>query len=474
MIRKDMDIMNLEVNPIINRCLFIVLLLTLCVSLNAINFNASLQRFLNENQQTEFEINYKIFNDQLKFIKSDNAYIATIDVSIAFLKDNEVITKKEFSNSIGARTDAIAISANHYFLDKISVALSRDDLVAELTITDRNTSKSSKQIFPLKTLSQNALISDLEISQNIKSDNTKSLEKFHRGDYLFYVDPIPIFSQAQDSLFFYYEIYNLSLSADSLYHFTEQLTLKQNDSLVVELGNAYTIDQVPFKTFKSIPINDLKEGFYQIDLTINDLKTQTIKTSTSFFSKRVAHANINRIFDDEESEYLILSYFMTGKEKKLWKNLDENGRKNFIDRFWKSKDPSPKSPENEFLINVKKRIEVANWRYSHFDKGWTTDLGRIYLKNGEPDEKIEKTTAITAKYSKKDYQIWKYNYGSKIYIFMDMFNSGKYRLIYAKNDYNETTDPKWRSYFETDWDESLIDESSDTTKNSGNDWLNQE
>lgn len=469
-----MDIMNLEVNPTIKHSLLITLLLTLCLSLNAVNFNASLQRFLNENKQTEFEINYKIFNDQLKFIKTDNAYIATIDVSIAFLKDNEVITKKEFTNSIGARTDAAAISSNFYYLDKISFPLSRDDLIAELTITDRNTKKSAKQLFPLKTLNENTLLSDLEISQNIKSDNSKSMEKFHRGDYVFYVDPIPIFSQAQDSLFFYYEIYNLSLSSDSLYHFTEQIQLKLNDSLIVDFGNAYNIDQIPFKSFKSIPIKDLKEGYYQIDLSVNDLKTQTIKTSTCFFSKKKTHNNIDRIFDDEESEYLILSYFMTGKDKRIWKKLHSEGRSNFIDRFWKTKDPNPKSKDNEFLIDVKKRIEIANRRYSHFDKGWTSDLGRIYIKNGEPNEKIEKTTSISAKYSKKDYQIWKYNYGSKIYIFMDMFNSGRYRLIYAKNDYNESTDPKWRSYFETDWDESLIDESSESSNSSGNDWLKQE
>lgn len=468
-----MDIMNLEVNPTIKHVFLIVLLLSLCLSLNAVNFNASLQRFLNENKQTEFEINYKIFNDQLKFIKSENAYIATIDVTIAFLKDNEVITKKEFTNSIGARTDAAAISSNFYFLDKISVTLSRDDLVAELTITDRNTKKSAKQIFPLKTLNENTLLSDLEISQNIKPDNSNTMEKFHRGDYDFYVDPIPIFTQAQDTLFFYYEIYNLSLSADSLYHFTELIQVKQNDSLVVLLDNFKTVDQMPYKLFKSIPIKDLNEGFYQIDLSINDLKSQTVKTSTSYFSKRKIHTNIDRIFDDEESEYQIISYFMSGKDKKLWKKLDTEGRKNFIDRFWKSKDPTQKTNENEFLMDVKKRIEIANWRYSHFDKGWTTDLGRIFIKNGEPNEKIERTTSINAKYSKKDYQIWKYNYGSKIYIFMDMYNSGRYRLIYAKNDYNENTDPKWRSFFETDWDESLIDESTSNENKSENDWLKQ-
>ena len=96
-------------------------------------------------------------------------------------------------------------------------------------------------------------------------------------------------------------------------------------------------------------------------------------------------------------------------------------------------------------------------------------MGRIYIKYGEPNEENSYTTDLSAKYSKKDYKVWKYNQGSRIYMFMDMFNSGRNTLIYSKNDYSEKTDPNWRSFFEKNWDASIIDETSDSTSSQEND-----
>jgi len=465
MTRKDLVIMNSETTQTFKKYVLVFFALTLIFSCYAVNFNASLNRFLNEKNETVFEINYKIFNDQLKFIKTEQGYVASLDVSFNLLKDGKVVLNKDFPNYIGAKTDASAASSTFYTIDKISLTLTRDDLVAELVISDRNTKQSSKKTFELKTLDKKAMVSDLEVSQNIKSDKSNTLEKFHRGDLLFYVDPVPIFTNIQDSLYLYYEIYNISESADSTHYFSEEISISKADSVFYQYDNSINVRELPFQTFKTIPIKNLEEGYYQLNLTISDLKTQTKSSSTTHFSMKKPHVNITRIFDDDESEFALISYFLSTKEKKQWKKLNENGRKNFIDRFWKSKDPTPNDNQNEFINEIKKRMDYTNWKYSHFDKGWTTDLGRIYIKNGEPDEKIEKTTGLGAKYSKKDYQIWKYNYGSRIYMFMDMFDSGRYRLIYSKNDLNEKTDPNWRTFFEKDWDDSLVDE-SDTSSGS--------
>ena len=114
-------------------------------------------------------------------------------------------------------------------------------------------------------------------------------------------------------------------------------------------------------------------------------------------------------------------------------------------------------------------MEHANWKYSHYDKGWTSDMGRIYIKYGEPNEQNNYVTDLSAKYSRKDYVVWKYNYGSKIFMFMDMYNSGRYAFIYSKNDFFENTDTNWRSFFEKGWDASIIDETSDSSSPNEND-----
>jgi len=58
----------------------------------------------------------------------------------------------------------------------------------------------------------------------------------------------------------------------------------------------------------------------------------------------------------------------------------------FIKAFWKQRDPTPGTPENEFKEEHYRRINYANY---HFGRGvpkpgWQTDRGRIYIILGEP------------------------------------------------------------------------------------------
>jgi len=463
MIRKDMVIMNLGKLMSFKKSIVLICLLFIALSAYAVNFTASLQRFLNEEKQTVFQINYKVLNSQINFVKTKQGYIANLDVTINLLLNGKIAANDNFPYNIGANTEGIAKSDAHYTLDKISMTLTRDDLQAQLIIKDKNTNQSNEVVFDLITLKTDALMSDIEICQSVKEDKTKNLELFHRGDYLYYVDPVPVFSNNQDSLYFYYELYNLAENAN----ISEKIEITSNDSIVYQTNNAFTYASSAQMPYRTIPLQGLDEGFYKMAITVSDNDVENTKFAT--FSVKKAHHNITRIFDDDEEEFLLIGYFLSTKEKKQWKKLNENGKKNFIDRFWKTRNPNPQSEENAFLQEIKKRVDHANWKYSHFDKGWTSDMGRIYIKYGEPNEENSYTTDLSAKYSKKDYKVWKYNQGSRIYMFMDMFNSGRNTLIYSKNDYSEKTDPNWRSFFEKNWDASIIDETSDSTSSQEND-----
>ncbi len=59
----------------------------------------------------------------------------------------------------------------------------------------------------------------------------------------------------------------------------------------------------------------------------------------------------------------------------------------WVRRFWKSKDPTPATPENEFLEEHNRRVEQALKQYGHQGKGrpWD-DRGEMYIRYGEPDE----------------------------------------------------------------------------------------
>jgi len=444
-----------------------LLLLMASACLFSLNFNASLNRFLNQKKQTTFEINYKIFNDQLTFVKDNNYYKATIDVNFKIKAGDKEVINKDFTNYAGALTEASAKSSNYFTLDKISLTLSKNGYTAIVTVTDRNSKLQSSKTFELVTIDPNALSSDLELSHNIKPDTTSYLEKFHRGDLLFYVDPIPIYASPNDSLFIYYEVYNISKNQENSYVFNENIRVKKADSVYVDIDNPLESESLPCQRYLTVPVKDLQDGLYEIEITVTDLITKKTYTTKSSFSKTKPHIIKGRVFEDNESEYALLNYFLNSKEKKKFKLLDDAGKENYIDKFWKKSDFDPQTEKNEFLEDLKKRIEYANWHWSHYDKGWMTDLGRIYIRYGMPNQVIEKQTDVSAKFGKKDYKIWKYNNGSRVYIFMDIYSSGRFVLIYAKNDDTEKSDPNWKKYLGSDWDSGELenDEMND------NEWM---
>ena len=91
---------------------------------------------------------------------------------------------------------------------------------------------------------------------------------------------------------------------------------------------------------------------------------------------------------------------MIDDEIEIYKQLpDEQSKEEFIEEFWRIRDPNPGTVENEYKIEFEERIEYANKWFGSGDpfkgkeaydgheryRGWNTDRGRIYIILGPPD-----------------------------------------------------------------------------------------
>jgi GWxTD domain-containing protein len=167
--------------------------------------------------------------------------------------------------------------------------------------------------------------------------------------------------------------------------------------------------------------------------------------------------NPNLVFDNLKDEYKLASYFLTHKQEKYYKKLSEEDKWKYLQAFWKANDLDPTTELNEFLEQIRIRIEYCNQHFTHFKRGWATDRGRIFIRNGDPYEIISLTTSLNAKYPQKDFQIWKYRITSyQTYIFFDQQLHGDYRMIYSNNDPDEGSWSEWRSYLGSDFDTGLL------------------
>lgn len=82
-----------------------------------------------------------------------------------------------------------------------------------------------------------------------------------------------------------------------------------------------------------------------------------------------------------------IGYVITPAERAAFKKLTtDEERDQFIEEFWRRRNPTPGSPENSFKEEFYRRIAYANEHYSSGIPGWRTDRGHIYIMYGPPDE----------------------------------------------------------------------------------------
>lgn len=83
----------------------------------------------------------------------------------------------------------------------------------------------------------------------------------------------------------------------------------------------------------------------------------------------------------------LVSYIIMDKEKDVFLHLTtDRDRDLFIRAFWRLRDPTPGTPENEFQTEHTKRFQEANrkFRFGSAREGWMTDRGRFYILLGPP------------------------------------------------------------------------------------------
>lgn len=82
-------------------------------------------------------------------------------------------------------------------------------------------------------------------------------------------------------------------------------------------------------------------------------------------------------------------YIITPAEKEVFYKLKSDRERNlFIEQFWRQRDPTPGTPENEIKEEHYRRIEYVNsttmWGQNKKVGAWRTDRGRIYITLGKP------------------------------------------------------------------------------------------
>jgi GWxTD domain-containing protein len=133
-----------------------------------------------------------------------------------------------------------------------------------------------------------------------------------------------------------------------------------------------------------------------------------------------------------------------GELGKYSKDLSLRAKRRFLTEFWQRRDPTPGTPVNERRQLFYDAVAFAEKEYGEKGRaavpGWKTDRGRIYVRNGAPEEMLDRVQAGRS----PPYQVWRYRQGKdRWYIFADRSNGlGTYQLMHS-NDLKEASLPNW-------------------------------
>jgi GWxTD domain-containing protein len=144
-----------------------------------------------------------------------------------------------------------------------------------------------------------------------------------------------------------------------------------------------------------------------------------------------------------------VEYIITKEERRAFQALaTDEERENFIENFWRRRDPNPDTEENEYREEYYERIAYANQHFTSGIPGWKTDRGRTYIAWGKPDS-IESHPA-GGNYERPSYEgggststypfeIWFYRHlegvGDGLEIeFVDPTGTGEYRFARHASD----------------------------------------
>lgn len=120
-----------------------------------------------------------------------------------------------------------------------------------------------------------------------------------------------------------------------------------------------------------------------------------------------------------------MAYVAPSEEIDGMRKLSPDRQAEAWDRFWRRRDPTPDTPRNEFQLEFFRRLHYASQHFQGFGVGWRSDMGRIYIRFGPPDQVEQHPATATSPQA----EVWYYNQPSRRFVFVDHEGFGRYSLV---------------------------------------------
>jgi len=413
--------------------------------------------FFQQGEQVRIEFYYSIALKELNFSSPAGDSLASFTLALSLQDQSGASVFTDTHNSKARFNKAALTDETKGILDQIVLSLPSGVYQLEARLTDENAKKFSLitgQV-SVPSFSKELSVSEPQLAISIQANAAGAA--FKKGNTAIIPNPSRRYRYHNAMLYLYYELYNLMpADADSstplsvVYSITDQA----GDTLMLMPRQRIDRSGRISARVAGLDVRGLEDGAHTITVAVFDSSTGRSAVSAKRFwihQPAVAVQLLPMSPDDIKRYRDQLKYIATHDELKLFDELDDEGKTNFLLNFWRSKDESPETPENEYMQNLFSRIDYANKNFKGKENGLNSDMGRVFVIYGKPDD-IEQYTWETGR---KSYAIWRYFTagGQHSFVFVDRNHEGIYTLVHSTveeeiKNYNwEATEVKSDYYY---------------------------
>ena len=367
-----------------------------------------------DSANTRVDVFVKVPFNVLQFVKSSNQFLAEYSVIITVRNENKsrIIQEKIFNEKITTPDFNKTNSSSNFKISLRSFRLPAANYVIKIELEDKDSRKtySFENKFLVRNFGKQFSVSDIILLEDLPSEKTDNKIFPNISNFL---------TIEKLAIPFYYEI-----NSDTSRKVNVEYEIIDSEKRIV-FNTKFDMEIVTGKNsiFYSIDSLNIGLGDYIITATIRDEFNNKYSVSKLFFSR---YAGFPQFIKDLDKAIDQMMFITTSSELKfLREDVNKNEKLQRFIEFWKKKDPNPTTEENEIFNEYFRRVEYANKNFSHYNEGWRTDMGMVYILLGPPNNVDRHPFDIDS----KPYEIWQYYTINRRFIFMDTTGFGNYKLI---------------------------------------------
>ena len=377
----------------------------------------------------EIRIDYRMGRTELLFERTPNGYSASYEIRVSFYQKKKLIAGDETVRDLKVSRYAETVQRGEDVLDHVSFRVPAGKYRIKVDMTDLKAERTSSTEFEFEVPSAPAgPIWFTDLSLGVFAADSAAVARAKGAP----LEPNPSrrYGENLSQFAFTGEVVDSRPDGapDSTYRLHYQVlnelqdAIASGDTAVVRRGG-----RTPFLIH--LLLGPLQPGSYRVALELvspltspqKGKKPVPIRREKSFVVEQTAAS----VALDPKSQLEMLRYIATDDELRDMDRLKTpEERLAFWDSFWKARDPSPDTPQNEAREEFNKRVNYANQHFGAGVPGWRTDMGRIYIKYGQPDEVVRNPF----RFEGPPEEIWYYYRARYTFFFVDKDGFGRYEI----------------------------------------------